>query len=168
MLKSKRIKSLPKGAPSPTFGTDDESQKSNYNFNLTRLSQPEMVKLATYFIMIVKGKIPAKRSEIIKYAMNKQAKDFPKVIKQTGKGLRKVFGLRLIGVKAGRDDIPMMCDHASMAEATSYFVSTVKIQPVVARIHIPDRSFEKDAIQAALFLILACIYMVDVDLDEGK
>lgn len=168
MPKSKRKTSqkVPQ-TQSPPSSEEDESQVQGYDFSGSRLMKgPEMVKLATYYIMIVKGKMPAKKSEIIKYAMNKQTKDFPEVIKETAKGLRKVFGLKLIGLKTGPNDAVTLCTGENIADGNSYFVVNCKRQPVIAKVS-PDQNFSKDAIQAALFLILSCSYMMDKTLDEG-
>lgn len=155
--------------PSPTATTCSgvETQEGPSKFlEACSKDEQEMVKLATYYILIVKGKLPAKKSQIIKHAMKQQAKDFSVVITKTAKGLHKIFGFQLIGLKPGPDGTQTVCTGAQIAEANTFFVkNAIKPPTFMEKIGRPD--LYKDTVRAVLLLILSSSFMMNQPLDEG-
>lgn len=115
----------------------------------------EMVQNCVYYFLINQHKkLPIKRSELLKHAMNGQKKDLNEVMAKFETVLNDSFGIKVIGLEKTKSGF---ANYMIVSHFTSDVAEAVTL-----------RSAESDARRATLFLILTAIFMMNKPLDEGE
>jgi len=88
-----------------TQGATDDGKKGGTMAEIEgSLTLDQMTHNALYYMLIsMHNKMPVKRSDLIKNALNSQAKSFPEVEKKLTKILMYVFGMKLVKLEKGKD-----------------------------------------------------------------
>lgn len=143
--------------PTPTSskGTSSKpSKKINIRSGVT-MTIDEMVQNCLYYFLINQHKkLPVKRSDLIRNAMNGQKNNFTEVMAKFEKVLKDVFGMRVVGLEKGKS-----------GGWTSYIILSVFSYDVAES--VTTRTPESDSKRAVLFLILCVIFMLNRSIDEG-
>ncbi|CAL8139648.1 unnamed protein product [Orchesella dallaii] len=87
-------------------GTSSGTPKTKKGGMESSLTVDQMVHNCLYYLLISQHKkVPVKRSDMIKNAMNSQAKSFPEVIKKLEATLEDVFGMSLVRLEKGKEHL---------------------------------------------------------------
>lgn len=170
-------------------------KKSNKMMD-TSLSVDDMTHNCLYYLLLHQHKkIPVKRSDLIKHAMNSQNKQFPEVIRRLQSTLNDVFGMELVRIVKGKDNQPCIapgpidgsipCPEeereepaasgkrgkgkgTSNASASYIIVSKYPSSIFDSSMYVMGRRDpEADTKKTVLYLILSTIFMLNQAIDEG-
>ncbi|ODM92275.1 Melanoma-associated antigen D2 [Orchesella cincta] len=87
-------------------GTASGTPKAKKGGMETSLTVDQMVHNCLYYLLVSQHKkVPVKRSDLIKNAMNSQAKSFSDVIKKLSASLDEVFGMKLVRLEKGKEHL---------------------------------------------------------------
>jgi len=116
-----------------------------------------------YFLVRQHKKLPVKKADIVKYAMNGQFKDFPRVYKELSFIFEDTFGIRLIQLEIPEEVINSKNKTRPLPPPSFIIVS--KFDCSVAERNTM-RSIESLSKRAVLFLILCVVFMLNKPIDE--
>jgi len=121
------------------------------------LSLNEMVHNALlYFLLMQHRKLPVKRSEIVKHAMNMQNKSLPEVIARLDQVFSDIFGIRVVGLEESTSQRTKTCSSYTLISKYSLSMSEL----------VTDRPIEVQCKRSCLFLILTLIFMLNRPVEE--
>lgn len=163
----------------------------------TSLTVDDMMHNCLYYLLLHQHKkIPVKRSDLVKHAMNSQHKQFADVIRKLQVTLNDVFGMELVRIVKGKDNQPCIAPGAvdgsvagpeeegeepvasgkrgkgkgtSNASASYIVVSKFPSSVFDSSMYVMGRRDpEADTKKTVLYLILSTIFMLNQAIDEGK
>lgn len=157
----------------------------------TSLTIDQMVQNCLYYLLLTQHKkVPVKRSDLVKNAMNSQHKSFQEVMKKLETSLEEVFGMKLVKLEKGKDNQHVACPtltsvtdevdldtgsspSASAKKGRGKGASSAPSYIVVSKFpssvcdSVTERDPEVDSKKTVLYLILATIFMLNRPIDEG-
>jgi hypothetical protein len=121
----------------------------------------QMVQNCIYYFLVRQDKkIPIKKADLVKHAMNGQLKDFPEVFKTLKFIFEDIFGIRIIQLEHEE-----MKDKAKASRAPPMFIMVSKFDcSVTERVNIVN--IKGQTRRAVLFLILCVTFMLNRAIDE--
>lgn len=155
----------------------------------TTLTVDQMVQNCLYYLLLNQNKkVPVKRSDLVKNAMNSQHKQFLEVMKKLEQILDDVFGMSLYRLGKGKDDAPVSATAETAEEevvaeeagaaagkkgrgkgsssAASYML--ISKYPSSVCDSVTKRDPEADSKKTVLYLTLTLIFMLNRPIDEGN
>jgi len=144
---------------STQLGSQDEGLKGD------QLSVEELTKQVVQYVLVLHTKkVPMKKSEIVKNAMNFRTKDFGEVIIEVGHVLDDIFGCKLVAMKA--DEAGSM-QVVPFREGSTFLVVNMFATSILESSGIRPIDSKNDGKRAIVRTILNCIYMLNRDIDDG-
>jgi hypothetical protein len=157
------------GSPSTQDDPDSdvEGTPGSGSVAVNRLPTRELVNQVVQYILILQAKkIPIKKNEIIKEAMNRQSREFQVVIDEVGEVLKDVFGCQLVGFKGN------FIDKVALHEANVFMaISAMKVNVMdMMGDFDADNAWRKEerAKQGFVRAVLVCFFMLNREVDEGN
>lgn len=140
-------------APKSAAAAAAAARKINIRSGVTMTVDEMVQNCLYYFLALQHKKLPVKRADLLKHAMNGQKKNFNEVMAKFETVLRETFGMKIIGLEQGKSGF---MNYLMVSEYTGDVSEAVT-----------TRTPESEARRTTLFLMLTTMFMQNRSLEEG-